>query len=372
MRRVTAFVVLAGAMLGSAVIVVLDAQGAGAAGRGVAPSKGVIVGRVVDAVSNVPIPGVITSLAGAPLTSGIRVLTDAKGQFLFRNVPAGSFTLRATTGGLVQNTGFTTTGAPPQVGPYLSGGYGQRRPGGLLQPIELTDSEQLADVVIKLWQGGSIDGTVRDGAGEPLVDVFVAAARRSADGRLLNGPSVRTDDRGAYHFGTLVPGDYVVVVPQSQAAMPSATSDTLATTTNKPLSAKLANSGSQTFTGGIAVGSSLIGATVSTNGNALPPVPQGDALHVYQTTFAPSTTSLSAATPIRVGPGEGAHGHRCVDAAGAGGRGVRNAVGRPRAGSELRCEAVYARGRRRRRRVRHRMDVHRRTRPVHVSAGPAG
>ena len=300
MRGVTALVVLAGAVLGS----VLGAQGPGTAGRTAAPSKGLIVGRVLDAASNAPIAGTIVSLAGAPLPSTIRVLTDAKGQFLFRNVPAGSFTLRATIGGNVQNSGFTWTSFGPQVGPYLSGGYGQRRPGGLLQSIDLADAEQITEVVIKLWQGGSIDGTVRDEAGEPLVDVFVAAARRSSDGRLLNGPSVRTDDRGAYHFGTLLPGNYVIVVPQAQAAMPSATSDTLATTTNRPLSAKLANSGARSFTGGIAVGRWLIGATVSTNGNALPPVPQGDGLHIYQTTFAPSTTSLAAATTVRVSPGE--------------------------------------------------------------------
>ena len=299
MRYLTAFVLLAGAVLGP----VLGAQGPGTSGRGAAPSKGLIVGRVVDAASNAPIAGVIVSLAGAPLPSTIRVLTDAKGQFLFRNAPAGSFTLRATMGGNSQNS-FTWTGIGPQLGLYLAGGYGQRRPGGLLQSIDLADGEQMADVVIKLWQGGSIDGTVRDEAGEPLVDVFVAAARRSADGRLLNGPLVRTDDRGAYHFGTLLPGDYVIVVPQVQAAMPSGTSDTLATTTNKPLSAKLANSGAQTFTGGISVGSSLVGASVSTNGNALPPVPQGDALHIYQTTFAPATTSLAAAMTVRVGPGE--------------------------------------------------------------------
>ena len=304
----SAFVVLAATVLGS----VLGAQTPGTAGRGAAPSKGLIVGKVVDAVSNTPIAGVIVSIAGAPLTSSIRVLTDAKGQFLFRNVPAGSFTLRATIGGNVQSTGFMVTGAPPQVGPYLSGGYGQRRPGGLVQPIDLADGEQIADAVIKLWQGGSIDGTVRDEAGEPLVDVFVAAARRSSDGRLLNGPSVRTDDRGAYRFGTLIPGNYVIVVPQLQAAMPAATSDTLAIGTNRPVSAQLANSGAPIFTGGIAVGSSLVGTTTSTLGNALLPVPQGDALHIYQTTFAPSTTSLAAATTVKVGPGEA---HTAVDVA---------------------------------------------------------
>jgi len=293
------------ALAGSVLVSALGAQSPGTSGRGVAPSKGLIVGRVLDAVSNAPVASVVVWLAGAPLTSSIRVLTDAKGQFLFRNVPPGSFALRATMGGRVQNSGFSWAGGfGPQVGPYLDGGYGQVRPGGLFQSIDVAADQQIADVVIKLWQGGSIDGTIRDEAGEPLVDVFVAAAKRSSDGRLLNGPSVRTDDRGAYHFGTLVPGDYVIVVPQLQAAVPAATSDTLATETNRPLSSRLANSLAPNFVGGIAVGSSLIGTTSSTSGNTLLPVPKTDALHIYQTTFAPSTTSLSAATSIRVGPGE--------------------------------------------------------------------
>jgi protocatechuate 3,4-dioxygenase beta subunit len=305
MRRLAAVVVLTGAMLVSA----LGAQAPGTSKPGPPASKGLIVGRVLDAASDAPIAGVIVALSGAPLTSSIRVLTDAKGQFLFRNVPAGSFALRATIGGNVQSASFSWAGGfGPQVGPYLAGGYGQRRPGGLFQSIDLAEGEQIADVVIKLWQGGSIDGTVRDEAGEPLVDVFVAAARRSADGRLLNGPSVRTDDRGAYHLSTLVPGDYVIVVLQLQAAMPAATSDTLAGVTNRPLSSRLANSLAPVFTGGIAVGSVLVGATVTTNGNALAPVPQGDALHIYQTTFAPSTTLLSAAATVRVGPGEAQSG----------------------------------------------------------------
>jgi len=64
-------------------------------------------------------------------------------------------------------------GLGPQVGPYLNGGYGQRRPGGLLQSLDLAVDEQIDDVVIKLWQGGTIDGRVFDEAGEPLGDVVV-------------------------------------------------------------------------------------------------------------------------------------------------------------------------------------------------------
>ncbi len=282
----------------------LGAQVPGAPARGGAAPKGLIVGRVVDAGSNTPIPSVIVTLAGASLGSSIRVLTDAQGRFLYRNVPRGSFTLRATIGANVEGGGFLWSGFGPQVGPYLNGGYGQRRPGGLLQSIDLGDDEQIDDVVIKLWQGGSIDGHVFDEAGEPLVDVVVAAPRLSADARLQNGPTVRTDDRGAYHFGTLVPGDYVVVVTQTHSAMPAATNDSLASTPNRPLSAKLANTGARTFEGGIAVGGSLISTTAWPNANALPPVPGNDALHIYQTTFAPSATSLAMATPVTVNAGE--------------------------------------------------------------------
>jgi len=291
-------------LTGALLVAALGAQGTGTPARSAPASKGLIVGRVVDAVSNSPIPSVIVTLAGAPLDSSIRVLTDAQGRFLFRSVPKGSFTLRATIGANVEGTGFIWSGFGPQVGPYLNGGYGQRRPGGLLQSIDLADGEQIGDVVIKLWQGGSLDGHVFDEAGEPLVDVVVAAPRRSPDGRLLNGPTVRTDDRGAYHFGTLVPGDYVVVVTQMQAAMPAGTNDTLAATPNRVLSAKLANTGARSFSGGLAVGSSVIGTAAWSNTNALPPVPQGEALHIYQTTFATSATSLATATPVTIRAGE--------------------------------------------------------------------
>jgi hypothetical protein len=304
MRRHTILATLA--ILTSALVVSgLGAQVPATAGRGGSAPKGLIVGRVVDAASNTPIPGVIVTLAGAALGSSIRVLTDAQGRFLYRSVPSGSFTLRATIGANVEGAGFQWAGGMgPQVGPYLSGGYGQRRPGGLLQPIDLAVDEQVDDVVIKLWQGGSIDGRVFDEAGEPMVDVVVAAPRLSADGRLQNGPTVRTDDRGAYHFGTLVPGDYVVVVTQTHAAMPVASNDSLTSTPNKPISARLANTGARTFEGGIAVGSSVISTAAWPNTNALPPSPRKEEVRIYQTTFAPSATSLAMATPVTVGAGE--------------------------------------------------------------------
>ena len=100
MRCLTTLVILTGALL----VAGLGAQIPGTPGQGASGARGLIVGRVVDAVSNAAIPSVIVSLAGAPLGSSIRVLTDSQGRFLFRNVPKGSFTLRATIGGSVSTT----------------------------------------------------------------------------------------------------------------------------------------------------------------------------------------------------------------------------------------------------------------------------
>jgi protocatechuate 3,4-dioxygenase beta subunit len=301
MRRLTVLLIGAGLVVG------LGAQSPATPGRGssAAATSGLIVGRVVDATTDAPIANVIVALAGAPLDTSIRVLTDSQGRFLFRNVPKGSFTLRASIGGTNNNpSGFFYQGAGAPIGPYLTGGLGQRRPGGLLQSIDVDDGARIGDVVIRLWKGASIDGAVVDEAGEPLVDVFVAAARPSSDGRLLNGPSTRTDDRGAYHFGTLVPGDYVIVVPQVLAAMPSATMDTLATTQDRPMSAKLANTMAPRFDGGITVGGSVIGTATWSSSSAIVPAPRGDSLYVYQTTFAPSATTIAPATTVTVRAGE--------------------------------------------------------------------
>jgi hypothetical protein len=280
-----------------------------------APPSGVIVGRVVDATTNTPIPNVVVALASAQLPRRVTAstdgqgrflgLTDGQGRFLFRGVPKGTFTLSATIGGNgYAPSGFLITGGSPQIGPYLNGGFGQRRPGGQLQSFDVDDGARIGDVIIKLWKGGSIDGTVFDEAGEPLVNVVVAAAKRSTDGRLLSGPSTRTDDRGAYHLGTLIPGNYVVVVPQVQAAMPTATSAILAAPPDRLMGSTLANTAAPPFAGGIRVGGSAISTSTDFNASAIVPSPRGDAFYVYQTTFAPSATSMDRASSMNVHAGD--------------------------------------------------------------------
>jgi hypothetical protein len=95
-----------------------------------APARGLLVGKVVDATTNLPVADAVVALSlvtraprarGAPQADSQRALTDESGRFLFREVGDGRYTLAATA--------FD----------YLPGGFGQLRPDGPQQPIEQTN-----------------------------------------------------------------------------------------------------------------------------------------------------------------------------------------------------------------------------------------
>jgi len=247
------------------------------------------MGTVVDAVSEAPVVGALVQLAGMP--AGPRVMTDAEGRFAFRQLPAGSYTLAVTTGGTGYSpAGFLVSGMGHLIAPYLNGAYGQRRPGGPAGTIQLPEGGMMADAEIRLWKPGEIDGTVVDESGAPLVNLVVSAVRRRSDGSVSDGPTTRTDDRGMYHFGTLTPGNYVIVVPQTQVLLPGnvVTSDALGIR-------RLTAAGAPTPT---AAG---VAPQVS---NALSGTSRDGHRYVYRSTFHPSVTSVSDAQVITVRPGE--------------------------------------------------------------------
>lgn len=283
---------------------------------------GLILGRVVDAVTNDPLPGVLVNLSflkppapDAPRLLEPRIITDAQGRFLFRGVPAAAYYVQATVGGLnaYSPNGFVVTGVGFPIGAYLSGGYGQRRVNGPLQALELAEGQRVGDVVIRLWKSGAITGRLTDETGEPLVSQVVGAARLTSGGRPTQGPTVRTDDRGIYRLAALTPGSYVVFVPQTQVSMPVSTGEETAAAADPNTYQRFSNANAPSPTiGGVRVGSSLIATTPESGrfeggaliSNALAPVRDGDAMFVYPTTFYPSSTKLAQSSRISLKPGE--------------------------------------------------------------------
>ena len=286
-------------------------------------ANGVIVGRVIDVATKEAIPGVRVEIAASPsiLTVGtprppaVRALTDAQGRFVFRQLLPGSYVLTTTTGSNgFEQSGFLITGMGHLIAPYLNGGYGQRRPNGPLQDLRLEQGAVVADAVIALWKGASIDGTVVDEAGEPLVGMVVAAVRRTSDGLITTGPTSRTDDRGMYHIGALAPGDYAIVVPQTQVLLPQSALDAAAAAEPGFLLSSQFNATGAPMPGrpgyvatGVAVGG-VIATSFSPAGTNLLMTSGAQLRHLYQSTFHPSATTFDQARVVRLGSGDEANG----------------------------------------------------------------
>ena len=133
-------------------------------------------------------------------------MTDSEGRFAFRSLPRGSLSLTAQKNG------------------YLDGAYGRHRPGGATQQLALEEGERVTDVTIRLFKPAAISGMVADERGEPVVGTQVRAYRRSLlSGRsavISAGVGTTTDDRGMYRLVGLIPGEYLIEVPNVSASTP--------------------------------------------------------------------------------------------------------------------------------------------------------
>jgi len=170
-----------------------------------------ISGIVVEGATNQPVAGAVVAIA----SSGFRVntLTDSKGRFVARNLPAGSYSVFASCQGYAPDDG---SGAMASVS----------------QPrAPLHDNEWIADARIVLWRLGAIAGTVVDEKREPLVGARVRVLVRVPIAGTIQwamGPPVFTDDRGVYEIDGLRKGTYVVLVPRLQDLMPPTANGTQA------------------------------------------------------------------------------------------------------------------------------------------------
>jgi hypothetical protein len=289
-------------------------------GQAPLPAGGLILGQVVDGGSGQGIAGVTVTLTSGSgpdavanarvltrFESGLvsaeqlpqgtrRVITDAEGRFLFRDLTRGTYSATATLDG------------------YSSGAFGQRRPDGPTRPIELADNEKVVNAIVRMWKLAAISGRIVDEAGEPVVGHGVRALRRSNSGgrqRLLPSATGYTDDRGIYRIASLTPGDYFVVVPFGVTTYPAVSVDEEreARASGAALGGDLLRlrneSGVPALTTGMRVGDLIVQTGIGINRPvAVHSTSANVRMMVYPTSFYPGTGALAQATAVTVGSGE--------------------------------------------------------------------
>lgn len=273
---------------------------------------GILLGQVVDGSTGEPIDSAAVTLmvgrgggvrgaqvtaigpgvpAGPAASGPMRLLTDASGHFVFHNLPAGAFPLTATAPG------------------YLSGAYGQARPNGPSRPVDVADGARLGDLKIRLWKFAAITGVVTDDLGEPAVGVAIWALRRSLTNgapRLVQTLRATADDRGEYRLAPLLPGDYLVAIPQTAVTMPVAAVQTVMDTVLSGRGAGLldflASDGPPPSPGGTRIGDNLL--QVGGDPRAAPPPPAGGHASAYLTEYFPGVPVPAQAALLTVKSGE--------------------------------------------------------------------
>jgi hypothetical protein len=268
----------------------LDAGGASA--KPLETGTGLIYGQAIDGVSTRPVANALVTLMVAG-SIPVRVLTDSDGRYAFRDVPKGGFSITASKPG------------------YSDGAYGRLRPNGPSQALQVTDGQRVSDVTLPLWKLGTISGSVFDDSGDPVVGAAVRILERTvvAGARQLQmSASGTTDDRGMYRVGSLVPGEYVVVLPMTP---PTPIKGMTLPGLDMPLPAPPpSGGGGMAFSMSYGVSGSGGGGrlmTIQTDPSAgLGPAGFTEDGHElwYQTTFYPSALTAARADIVTIKPGE--------------------------------------------------------------------
>lgn len=139
----------------------------------------VLEGRVVEQASGGPVAGarVEVSLTEGRGDAG-QALTDAEGRFTVRGLAPGSYDAR------VEAQGYSPT---------------------LRRGLTVTPGERFP-VEFVLTRTGAVEGQVRDGAGQPVVDARVTGVGRWSDGTEAAPVQARTDATGHYRLEGLATG----------------------------------------------------------------------------------------------------------------------------------------------------------------------
>lgn len=223
-----------------------------------------------------------------------RVMTGPDGRFVFHDLPKGTFQFSATAAG------------------YINGSAGQTRINGPSQSVNLEDAQHLTDVKIRLWKYASLTGMVADDAGDPAVSVTVRVMHRQmVNGvlRLTQSNSDSTDDRGVFRITQLEPGDYFVVVPQTITTMPAATAEALISGLTSGnggggmLLDLMSSDGAMGDPTGQRIDDLIVGSRAGTDGSFVIAGADGK-YSTFQTLYYPSATSPAQAAAVTLKSGE--------------------------------------------------------------------
>jgi protocatechuate 3,4-dioxygenase beta subunit len=122
-------------------------------------------------------------------------ITNENGQFVFRNIPPGRYTLTASRNA------------------YIHSDYGQRGPNGKGLPLTLVAGQPVTGIQLSIWKAAAISGHVFDSRGVPYPYVQVNMKRVTYTGgrrtTTVTGATY-TDDLGQYRIYGLPPGQYVL------------------------------------------------------------------------------------------------------------------------------------------------------------------
>jgi hypothetical protein len=266
-----------------------------------------ISGVVIDATSGRPISGAIMRLIagatpGQPLPPAadrqFRQITDEQGRFVFTGL----------AGNTTYSLGAVAFG-------YFDGAYGRRGPAGVgnaARGIRLLDGQWFRDARIELSRPASINGTITDEAGEPMVgvtvriytEIFVAGTRQ-----LAGGIADSTDDRGRYRIANLPPGRYIVGVPSVQHAVPTGLSETeLSSTTAEAVAQAEAAGRPSPLRRRPAYAIDAEYRLITGMGSPRPPPSAAGRPQVYPMVFHPASRALSEAATIGLEAGEDREG----------------------------------------------------------------
>lgn len=170
---------------------------------------GVIRGLVTDRETGLPLARFVVHLMGSNLepTAGRRpdppvdAVTDQRGRFQFRQLPAGRYLVMVES--------------PENRSTHLRQMFGDPQPlsplrGSKRVYVDVKDGEVREAVNFALWRSLAINGRVIDEFGEPMSNVEVMANPVGGPENMSFGPMRMTDDRGAFRLFGLSPGDYRV------------------------------------------------------------------------------------------------------------------------------------------------------------------